>query len=54
MRTLFTSLAHAREVLSLWKADYNRVRLHSGLGNVTPEAYAKASAPEMQRDGAPC
>ena len=50
--TLFTSLAHAREVLSLWRDDYNTVRPHSGLGNLTPEAYAKASAPGTQRDGA--
>ncbi len=50
--TLFTSLAHAREVLSLWKDDYNTVRPHSGLGNLTPEAYAKASARGTQRDGA--
>jgi len=50
--TLFTSLAHAREVLSLWRDDYNTIRPHSGLGNLTPEAYAKASAPGTQRDGA--
>jgi putative transposase len=50
--TLFTSLAHAREVLSLWKDDYNTVRPHSGLGNLSPAAYAKASAPGTQRDGA--
>jgi putative transposase len=50
--TLFTSLAHAREVLSLWQDDYNTVRPHSGLGNLTPEAYAKASAPGPQRVGA--
>ena len=49
--TLFSSLAHAREVLSLWKDDYNTVRPHSGLGNLTPAAYAKRSAPEKQRDG---
>ena len=49
--TLFGSLAHAREVLSLWKDDYNIVRPHSGLGNLTPAAYAKSSAPEEQRDG---
>lgn len=49
--TLFSSLAHAREVLSLWKDDYNIVRPHSGLGNLTPAAYAKSSAPEEQRDG---
>ncbi len=50
--TLFASLAHAGEVLSLWKDDYNTVRPHSGLGNLTPAAYAKASAPKTQQDGA--
>ena len=50
--TLFTSLAHAREVLSLWKDDYNTVRPHSGLGNLSPAAYAKRSDPGTQRDGA--
>jgi len=49
--TLFSSLAHAREVLSLWKNDYNTVRPHSGLGNLTPAAYADRSAPDTQRDG---
>jgi putative transposase len=50
--TLFTSLAHARELLSLWKDDYNTIRPHSSLGNLTPTAYAKASAPKTQQDGA--
>jgi len=48
--TLFSSLAHAREVLSLWK-DYNTFRPHSGLGNLTPAAYADRNAPDTQRDG---
>jgi len=50
--TLFTSLAQAREVLSLWQDDYNTVRPHSGLGNLTPAAYAETCAPATQRDGA--
>jgi len=50
--TLFSSLAHAREALSLWKDDYNTVRTHSGLGNLTPAAYADRGAPDTQRDGA--
>jgi putative transposase len=50
--TLFTSLAHARDALSVWRDDYNNVRPHSGLGNLTPSAFAKTSAPEMQREGA--
>ncbi len=49
--TMFTSLPHAREVLSFWKEDYNTVRPHSGVGNLPPAAYAKASAPGTQRDG---
>ena len=39
--TLFTSLAHAREVLAIWKDDYNTVRPHSGLGNLAPSIYAE-------------
>ena len=50
--TLFTSLAHAREALLFWQDDYNTVRPHSGLGNLTPAAYAQASAPGSQRVGA--
>ena len=49
--TLFCSLARAREALSLWKEDYNTIRPHSGLGNLTPAAYADRSAPDTQRDG---
>ena len=49
--TLFSSLAHAREALSFWKDDYNTIRPHSGLGNLTPAAYAYRSAPDTQRDG---
>jgi putative transposase len=50
--TLFYSLDHAREALAAWKTDYNTVRPHSAIGNVPPAAYAKLSAPVMQRDGA--
>jgi putative transposase len=49
--TLFTSLAHARVVLADWMDDYNTVRPHSAIGNMPPAAYAKISAPVMQRDG---
>ncbi len=48
---LFTSLAHVREALAMWKDDYNTFRPHSALGNLTPAAFAKLSAPAMQRDG---
>src|SRR5277367_232842 len=34
--TLFTTLAQARAVLAAWKDDYNNVRPHSALGNLSP------------------
>ena len=49
--TLFTSLAHAREALAIWKDDYNTVRPHSALGNLTPAAFAKLSAPACNGTG---
>jgi putative transposase len=49
--TLFTSLAHVREALAIWKDDYNTVRPHSAIGNVPPAVYAKLSDPAKQRDG---
>ena len=47
--TLFTSLAQARAVLAAWKDDYNNVRPHSALGNLSPAEYADRSAPGTQR-----
>jgi putative transposase len=49
--TLFTSLAHAREALAIWKDDYNTVRPHSAIGYVPPADYAKLSDPAKQWDG---
>ncbi len=49
--TLFSSLDHAREMLAIWKDDYNTVRPHSAIGNVPPAVYAKLSDPGKQRDG---
>ena len=50
--TLFTSLAQARHELASWREDYNTIRPHSSLGQMTPAAYAELSAPWMQRAGA--
>ena len=50
--TIFTSLAHVREALAIWKDDYNTIRPHGALGNLPPAVYAELSVPEMQRDGA--
>ena len=49
--TLFGSLAHARVALAEWRLDYNTVRPHSSLGNLSPADYAKLSIPVSQRDG---
>jgi putative transposase len=49
--TLFTSLNHVRKALAIWREDYNTIRPHRALGNLPPAAYAKLSAPAMQRDG---
>jgi putative transposase len=49
--TLFSSLAHVRAVLGVWRLDYNTIRPHSSLGNLPPADYAKLSAPASQRDG---
>ena len=49
--TLFHSLDHAREALTIWKHDYNTVRPHSAIGNMPPALYAKLSDPMKQRDG---
>jgi putative transposase len=38
--TLFTDLAHARQAIDAWVADYNTARPHSALAYQTPRAYA--------------
>ena len=50
--TIFTSLAHVRTALAIWRDDYNTVRPHSALGNLPPAVFAELSVPGMQRDGA--
>jgi putative transposase len=37
----FVSLADACRSIGAWRLDYNRVRPHSSLGDLTPEAYAE-------------
>ncbi len=36
----FTSLEHAKAVISAWRRDYNEVRPHSSLGQSTPAEFA--------------
>jgi transposase InsO family protein len=37
----FVSLADACRSIGAWRLDYNWVRPHSSLGDLTPEAYAQ-------------
>ena len=40
----FLSLNAAREKIEEWQGDYNNFRLHSSLGNLTPDAYREKHA----------
>lgn len=46
--TLFSSLTDARNHISNWWDDYNRERLHSSLGNITPIEFAMKTTLEKQ------
>jgi len=36
----FTSIPEARQIIGDWKQDYNQVRPHSSLGDLTPQEFA--------------
>ena len=40
----FENLDHARSILESWREDYNAVRPHQSIGNMTPDQYAAALA----------
>ena len=40
----FNSLEEAREIIEVWREDYNRERPHGSLDNQTPEQFAKRCA----------
>ena len=53
-----SSLAEARRIIEEWRRDYNRVRPHSSLGNLTPQEYThrqcglwSPTAPAAHTDG---
>jgi putative transposase len=39
----FLDLAEARQRIEKWRQEYNQIRPHSSLGNVTPEEFAQAA-----------
>ena len=49
--TMFRSLAHAREVLSDWRNDYNGERPHTSLDGLTPNEFARRSATDHNQNG---
>ena len=49
----FVGLDHAREVIEAWRLDYNDVRPHSALDNLTPAAFAAAARVGLQSPPAP-
>jgi putative transposase len=42
----FASLVEAQAVVEAWRRDYNESRPHTALGNRTPVAFARETAPE--------
>jgi putative transposase len=40
----FLNLKHARNIIEDWRKDYNQVRPHSSLKNMTPMEYANTAA----------
>ena len=39
---IFKNIAEAREIIIAWKDEYNQLRPHSSLGNLTPLEYAES------------
>jgi putative transposase len=39
----FQSIAEAKQIIEAWRSDYNTVRPHRSLGQLTPAAYAAAA-----------
>ncbi len=48
---VFSTLGEARHIIETWRIDYNRIRPHSSLGNLTPEEFAnqdRVRQPELR------
>ena len=46
--TLFSTLGEARQQIRSWQDDYNHLRPHSGLGNMTPAEFVAMKGLEMR------
>ena len=40
----FADIPHARRIIESWRVDYNEVRPHSALENLSPRAFAERAA----------
>jgi putative transposase len=47
----FVSLDDAREKIEAWRQDYNRVRLHCSLRNLTPHEFARQGQGDRSKEG---
>ena len=45
----FVSLADARRTIEAWRNDYNHVRPHSSLGQLTPAEFVEQCSPSEER-----
>ena len=43
---MFQTLSEVREVTDNWMMEYNEIRPHESLGDLTPEEYRKANEAE--------
>ena len=48
----FTSLEDAKRIIEAWRQDYNQVRPHSSLGDLTPEEFALRANAAWRPQGA--
>ena len=46
----FSSYHHARELIEMWRRDYNTQRPHTSLKGLTPNEYATKSAMDQNRN----
>lgn len=45
----FKNIYEARELIEAWRSEYNNIRPHSALGNMTPSEYAKILGQELEQ-----